>query len=84
VGEARLASRATGAHVVKVAAFALMALGVLVALVGLNAMSHSSADMSHFVDGGGPNRTGWILLFGILVFCAGIGALFPAFRKRPD
>lgn len=68
----------------RVAAFALMVLGILVALVGLSAMSQSSADMSHLVDGGGPNRTSWILLFGILVLCAGIGALFPAFRKRPD
>lgn len=68
----------------KVAAFALMALGVLVALIGLSAMSQSSADMSHFVDGGAPSRTGWILLFGILMLCAGVGALFPAFRKRPD
>lgn len=68
----------------KVAAFALMALGVLVALVGLNAMSQSSSDMSQYVDGGRPNLTGLILLFGIVVFCAGVGALYPAFRKRPD
>lgn len=68
----------------KVTAFALMVLGALVALVGLNAMSQSSADISHFVDGGAPSRTGWILLLGILMLCAGVGALFPAFRKRPD
>jgi hypothetical protein len=68
----------------KVAAFALMALGLLVALVGLNAMSQSSSDMSRFVEGEVANRTGWILLFGILVFCAGVGSLFPAFRKPPD
>jgi Protein of unknown function (DUF3185) len=68
----------------KATAFSLIAAGIFLGLLGLSAMSAASSDASRFLESAAPDRTHWILLGGIVVFCAGIAALFPAFRKRGD
>jgi branched-subunit amino acid permease len=68
----------------KTAAFSLIAGGIVLALLGLSAMSAASSDVSSFIEGASPDHTVWILLGGVALLCAGIGALFPAFRKRAE
>jgi len=69
---------------VKIFALSVMALGILVSLVGLSAMSAASSDVSRFLEDAAPDHTRWIMLGGVAVFAAGVAMLVAAIRKRGD
>jgi uncharacterized membrane protein YidH (DUF202 family) len=70
------------ARVMKSLAVFLIIGGLVLAMVGLFAMSAASSDISRFAEGAIPAPTAWILLAGVAVFVTGLAALFRAFRSR--
>jgi uncharacterized membrane protein YidH (DUF202 family) len=70
------------ARIMKSLAVFLIIGGLVLAMVGLLAMSAASSDISRFAEGVIPAPTAWILLAGVAVFVTGLGALFMAFRSR--
>ena len=68
----------------KIFALSVMALGIVVGLVGLSAMSAASSDVSRFLQDAPPDHTPWIMLGGVAVFGAGVLMLAAAFRKRGE
>ncbi|HET7403845.1 MAG TPA: DUF3185 family protein, partial [Usitatibacter sp.] len=68
----------------KIFSLSVMALGIVVSLVGLNAMSAAGADVSRFLQDAPPDDTRWIMLGGVAIFATGVVMLAAAFRKRGE
>jgi Protein of unknown function (DUF3185) len=67
--------------VIKAAAFALLAGGIVLILFGVNAMDSASSDISRFFTGAPTDRATWMLVGGVVMFLAGAAGLLPEFRK---
>ena len=67
---------------IKAAALALLAGGVLLTIFGVNAMNSANSDISRFFTGAPTDRTIWMLVGGIVMLVAGLAGLLPAFRKN--
>jgi phosphatidylserine synthase len=67
--------------VIKVAAFALLAGGIVLAFFGVNAVDSTSSDISRFFTGAPTDRATWMLVGGVVMLAAGIAGLLPAFEK---
>jgi hypothetical protein len=67
--------------VIKAAALALLAGGILLTIFGVNAMNSTSSDVARFLTGAPTDRAIWMLVGGILMLVAGAAGLAPGFRK---
>ena len=67
---------------IKAAALALLAGGILLAIFGVNAMNSASSDLSRFFTGAPTDRTTWMLVGGIVMLVAGLAGLLSVFRKN--
>jgi Protein of unknown function (DUF3185) len=67
--------------VIKAAAFALLAGGIVLVLFGVNAMDSASSDISRFFTGAPTDRATWMLVGGVVMLAAGVAGLLPVFRK---
>ena len=70
------------AGVIKAAALALLAGGILLTIFGVNAMNSASSDLSRFFTGAPTDRTTWMLVGGIVMLVAGLAGLLSVFRKN--
>lgn len=66
---------------IKSAAFALLAGGILLTIFGVNAMNLASSDIARFFTGAATDQALWILVGGITMIAAGVTGLFPLFGK---
>ena len=67
---------------IKAAALALLAGGILLTIFGVNAMNSANSDISRFFTGAPTDRTIWMLVGGIVMLVVGLAGLLPAFRKN--
>jgi hypothetical protein len=67
---------------IKIAAFALLAAGVLLTMFGANAMNSTSSDISRFFTGAPTDRALWMLTGGVAMVVAGIAGLLTGFKKN--
>ena len=67
---------------IKAAALALLAGGILLTIFGVNAMNSASSDLSRFFTGAPTDRTTWMLVGGIVMLVAGLAGLLSVFRKN--
>ena len=66
---------------IKAAALALLAGGVVLTFFGVNAMDSASSGISRFFTGAPTDRATWMLVGGVVMLVAGLAGLLPAFRK---
>ena len=66
---------------IKAAALALLAGGILLTVFGVNAMNSVNSDISRFFTGAPADRTIWMLVGGIVMFVSGLAGLLPVLRK---
>ena len=60
---------------IKAAALALLAGGILLTIFGVNAMNSASSDLSRFFTGAPTDRAIWMLVGGIVMLVAGLAGL---------
>lgn len=66
---------------IKAAALALLAGGILLIIFGANAMNSASSDLSRFFTGAPTDRAIWLLVGGIVMLVAGLSGLLSNIRK---
>lgn len=64
------------------AAVALLAAGILLLVVGVNAMNSPSSEFTRFFTGAPTDRAIWFLAGGIAMVVAGLAGVLPGLRKR--
>lgn len=63
-------------------AWLLMAAGIVLAVMGVNAMNAASSDVDHFYAGAPAERAARMLVLGVAMLVAGLAGFLPAFRAR--
>ncbi len=63
---------------IKAAALALLAGGILLTIFGVNAMNSASSDISRFFTGAPTDRALWMLIGGVVMLVAGLAGLMRA------
>lgn len=77
-GQARFRNEA---GLLKAAALALLAGGIVLLVFGLNAMNSPSSEVSRFFTGAPTDRATWMLVGGALLVAAGIGGIVSGSRR---
>lgn len=77
-GVARLRGEA---GMIKAAALALLAGGIVLLVVGINAMNSPSSDVSRFFTGAPTDRATWMLVGGAVLIAAGLAGVMRGSRK---
>ena len=67
---------------IKTAALALLAGGILLIIFGVNAMNSASSDLSRFFTGAPTDRAIWLLVGGIVMLVAGLAGLVSDLKKK--
>ena len=67
---------------IKAAALALLAGGILLIIFGVNAMNSASSDLSRFFTGAPTDRAIWMLVGGIVMLVAGLAGLVSDLKKK--
>ena len=67
---------------IKGAALALLAGGILLIIFGVNAMNSASSDLSRFFTGAPTDRAIWMLVGGIVMLVAGLAGLVSDLKKK--
>lgn len=67
---------------IKAAALGLLVAGVVLVVLGVNAMNSPSSDISRIFTGAPTDRATGMLVGGIAMLVAGLVGLLPALRKR--
>ena len=67
---------------IKAAALALLAGGILLIIFGVNAMNSASSDLSRFFTGAPTDRAIWLLVGGIVMLVAGLAGLVSDLKKK--
>ena len=67
---------------IKGAALALLAGGILLIIFGVNAMNSASSDLSRFFTGAPTDRAIWLLVGGIVMLVAGLAGLVSDLKKK--
>lgn len=65
----------------KAAAFALVAGGVVMLFLGLNAMNSPGSDVLQFFTGAPSDRATWLLVGGVVMLAAGLGGVLSGARR---
>ncbi len=66
---------------IRVAAFALLAGGLVLVVFGVNGMNSPGSEVSRFFTGAPSDRATWMLAGGIAMVVAGLAGVLPGFRK---
>lgn len=77
-GQARFRAEA---GMIKAAALALLAGGIVLLVFGLNAMNSPSSDVSRFFTGAPTDRATWMLVGGAVLVAAGLAGVLGGSRK---
>ena len=67
---------------IKVAALALLAGGILLTIFGVSAMNSASSDLSRFFTGAPTDRAVWMLVGGIVMLVAGLAGLMSDLKSK--
>lgn len=67
---------------IKAAALALLAGGILLTIFGVNAMNSASSDLSRFFTGAPTDRAVWMLVGGIVMLVAGLAGLMSDLKRK--
>ena len=67
---------------IKTAALALLAGGILLTIFGVNAMNSASSDLSRFFTGAPTDRAVWMLVGGIVMLVAGLAGLMSDLKNK--
>lgn len=67
---------------IKAAALALLAGGILLTIFGVNAMNSASSDLSRFFTGAPTDRAVWMLVGGIVMLVAGLAGLMSDLKSK--
>lgn len=67
---------------IRMAALALLAGGILLTIFGVTAAESVSSDISRLFTGTPTDRATWMLVGGIAMLIAGLAGLLPMFRKN--
>ena len=66
---------------IKAAALALLAGGIVLLVFGINAMNSPSSDVSRFFTGAPTDRATWMLVGGAVLVVAGLAGVMRGSRK---
>ena len=67
--------------VMRAAALALLAGGIVLVVMGVNGMNAPSSDVSRFLTGAPTDRATWMLAGGAAMVVAGLAGVLPGFRR---
>ena len=67
---------------IKAAALALLAGGILLTIFGVGAMNSASSDLSRFFTGAPTDRAVWMLVGGIVMLVAGLAGLMSDLKSK--
>ena len=67
---------------IKAAALALLAGGILLTIFGVTAMNSASSDLSRFFTGAPTDRAVWMLVGGIVMLVAGLAGLMSDLKSK--
>ena len=67
---------------IKAAALALLAGGILLTIFGVSAMNSASSDLSRFFTGAPTDRAVWMLVGGIVMLVAGLAGLMSDLKSK--
>ena len=67
---------------IKAAALALLAGGILLTIFGVTAMNSASSDLSRFFTGAPTDRAVWLLVGGIVMLVAGLAGLMSDLKSK--
>ena len=67
---------------IKAAALALLAGGILLTIFGVSAMNSASSDLSRFFTGAPTDRAVWMLVGGIVMLVAGLAGLMSDLKNK--
>ena len=73
---------ARGGNMIKAAALALLAGGILLTIFGVSAMNSASSDLSRFFTGAPTDRAVWMLVGGIVMLVAGLAGLMSDLKSK--
>ena len=73
---------ARGGNMIKAAALALLAGGILLTIFGVTAMNSASSDLSRFFTGAPTDRAIWMLVGGIVMLVAGLAGLMSDLKSK--
>ena len=73
---------ARGGSMIKAAALALLAGGILLTIFGVSAMNSASSDLSRFFTGAPTDRAVWMLVGGIVMLVAGLAGLMSDLKSK--
>ena len=73
---------ARGDSMIKAAALALLAGGILLTIFGVSAMNSASSDLSRFFTGAPTDRAVWMLVGGIVMLVAGLAGLMSDLKSK--
>jgi hypothetical protein len=65
----------------RAAALALLAGGIVLVVMGVNAMNAPSSEISRLFTGAPTDRATWMLAGGIAMVVAGLAGVLPGFRR---
>ena len=68
--------------IIKIAALALVAGGILLTVFGVNAMNSTSSDISRIITGAPTDRAIWMLVGGVVMLVAGAVGLLPILGRK--
>ena len=71
-----------GGSMIKAAALALLAGGILLTIFGVTAMNSASSDLSRFFTGAPTDRAVWLLVGGIVMLVAGLAGLMSDLKSK--
>ena len=63
--------------------FALLAGGIILIVLGINASNALSSDISRFFTGSPPDKAVWLLAGGVLMAVIGLMGLTRLLRRKP-
>ena len=67
---------------IKAAALALLAGGILLTIFGVTEMNSASSDLSRFFTGAPTDRAVWMLVGGIVMLVAGLAGLMSDLKSK--
>jgi uncharacterized membrane protein YidH (DUF202 family) len=65
----------------KAVSIAVLAVGILLLILGINAYDSTSSDISRFFTGSATNKSVWMLVGGVLVTLIGMTGLLRTSKK---
>jgi hypothetical protein len=74
-------NRNEGLSMTKSVSLAILAGGILLLILGINAYNSSSSDISRFFTGSATDKSIWMLVGGVVGIALGVGGMLRAPKK---